>query len=136
MTLATGGFQRAAGDDKSWGNATTSTSVFTPRPRSPPSPPGAGGEYPLEGSGSSAADDPRALRPCVPPASDVDGTDWLERLDGEQLVLRKREFGRLSKKKQTMKTLRYHHAPALALLPNGQILAAWQAAESAEGEPG
>jgi hypothetical protein len=64
------------------------------------------------------------------------GTDWLERLEGEQLTLRKREFGRLSKKKQTMKVLRYHHAPALALLPTGQVLAAWQAAEGAEGEAG
>ena len=45
-----------------------------------------------------------------------EGTDWLERLDGEQLTLRKREFGRLSKKKQTMKTRRTLFARAASCL--------------------
>ena len=109
---------------------------FTPRPRTPPAPPGAGGAYPVEGSESATA--ARALRPCVPryTEGDDDDAEWLEPLDGEPLTVRKREFGRLSKKKQTMKTLKYHHAPALALLPSGQVFAAWQAAESLEGEAG
>jgi hypothetical protein len=133
MTLAGGGVWAGGGGGDN-NTSSSGRSMFEPRPRSPPAPPGAGGEYPVEGSGAAAA--ARALRPCVPLTPDDDGTDWLPRLRAQGLTLRKREFGRLSKKKQTMKTLRYHHAPALALLPGGQVLAAWQAAESAEGEPG
>ena len=41
------------------------------------------------------------------------------------LGLHKKEYGHLSKKKGIYRRWKYHHQPALTLLPSGHVLAVW-----------
>ena len=51
---------------------------------------------------------------------------------------RKKEFGKLSKKKVVMGTssIKYHDKASLVLLPSGQVVAFWQSGKTLEGERG
>jgi len=61
-------------------------------------------------------------------AQEEDAIDWFaSRVDLASLSLVKKEHGggHLSKRGNVYKTLKYHHQPALVLLPSGDVLAVW-----------
>ena len=68
-------------------------------------------------------------------------TTWLdapERFERQNIQTRKKEFGKLSKKKVTIGNvlIKYHDKASLVLLPSGQVVAFWQSGKNVEGERG
>ena len=67
-------------------------------------------------------------------------TKWLpvpERFSRQNVQTRKKEFGKLSKKKDLNQLkLKFHDKASLVLMPSGQVIAFWQSAKTVEGEKG
>ena len=109
---------------------------------------GSGGRFafPEEESSTSAhTTDVPALQPCAGRSArgvhNGAETTWLEapeRFERQNVQTRKKEFGKLSKKKVVMGTssIKYHDKASLVLLPSGQVVAFWQSGKTLEGERG
>ena len=85
--------------------------------------------------------DVMALQPCAGGKSSGAETTWLdvpERFERQNVQTRKKEFGKLSKKKVIMgsSSIKYHDKASLVLLPSGQVVAFWQSGKTVEGERG